>query len=111
SPKKEQVKEPKTEEKTKAPELKTNASIPINKEHKKELQKQQKLFQQLESKIALLNKEKEELAALLADPGTYSDKDKFLATESSFKEKESALNKLNTEYEVVFEKILELEQK
>ncbi|MCB0777597.1 MAG: ABC-F family ATP-binding cassette domain-containing protein [Chitinophagaceae bacterium] len=111
SPKKEQVKEPKTEEKTKAPELKTNASIPINKEHKKELQKQQKLFQQLESKIALLNKEKEELAALLADPDTYSDKDKFLATESSFKEKESALNKLNTEYEVVFEKILELEQK
>src|SRR5262249_26709893 len=36
-------------------------TAPINKETKKELQKQQKIFQQLEEKIAKLNEKKQEL--------------------------------------------------
>jgi ATP-binding cassette subfamily F protein 3 len=45
---------------------------------KKELQKQQRIFQQLEEKIADLNEKKQGLEAALANPATYSDKHKFL---------------------------------
>lgn len=79
------------------------------KEQKKELQKQQKLFQQVEEKIALLIKQKTELEAALADPATYSDKQKFLQTESSYNNITAQLERLNTQYEQVFEKIIELE--
>lgn len=85
--------------------------VSINKEQKKELQKQQRLFQQLEEKIALKNKEKADLENQLIDPGIYSDKNKFMETESLLKKKEAELGKLNAEYEKVFEKLMELEQK
>ena len=84
---------------------------PVNKEHKKELQKQQKIFEQLEEKIALLTKQKGELEAALADPANYSDKQKFLQAESSYNKAAAELQQLNKEYEKVFEKIVELEAK
>jgi ATP-binding cassette, subfamily F, member 3 len=87
------------------------SSQPINKEHKKELQKQQKLFQQLEEKIAALTKQRSELEAALTDPSTYSDKQKFLVAESSYNKASSELDQLNKQYEQVFEKIMELEAK
>ena len=87
------------------------SSQPINKEHKKELQKQQKLFQQLEEKIAVLTKQRSELEAALTDPSTYSDKQKFLVAESSYNKASSELDQLNKQYEQVFEKIMELEAK
>ena len=76
---------------------------------KKELQKQQKIFQQLEEKIGDLNKKKQHLEAALADPATYSDKNKFLQTETEYKKVCDELAIQNSEYEKVFEKILELE--
>ena len=76
---------------------------------KKELQKQQKIFQQLEEKIADLNKKKQHLEAALADPATYSDKNKFLQTETDYKKVCDELAIQNSEYEKVFEKIMELE--
>jgi len=85
------------------------ASAPINKEVKKELQKQQKIFQQLEEKIAALTKQKAELEASLIDPATYSDKSKFLQAETAFKKAEQELAALNRQYEQVFEKIMQLE--
>ena len=91
---------------------KTNESaahLPINKEHKKELQKQQRIFQQLEEQIAALNKKKVELEAALIDPAVYSDKSKFLQAEAAFKKAGDEINSLNAEYEKVFEKIVELE--
>ena len=88
---------------------KSQTSSPINKELKKELQKQQKIFQQLEEKIALLTKQKTELEAALTDPGTYSDKQKFLQAESAYNKASSELDQLNKQYEQVFEKIMELE--
>jgi ATP-binding cassette subfamily F protein 3 len=84
-------------------------SGPINKEVKKELQKQQKIFQQLEEKIATLNKEKKALEASLIDPSTYSDKAKFLQAETAFKKAEQELALLNRQYEEAFEKIMKLE--
>ena len=78
---------------------------------KKELQKQQKIFQQLEEKIADLNKKKQHLEAALADPATYSDKNKFLQTETEYKKVCDELAIQNSEYEKVFEKIMELEDR
>jgi ATP-binding cassette subfamily F protein 3 len=76
---------------------------------KKELQKQQRLFQQLEEKIAGLKERKQQLEAALADHTTYTDKNKFLQTESEYKKVSEELTKLNIEYERIFEKILKLE--
>lgn len=84
--------------------------VVIDKEKKKELQKVQKQFQQLEEQIAKLSTKKEELAASLADPGTYSDKAKFIEAETAYKKAGNELEALNKQYEKVFEKIMEMEQ-
>jgi len=84
--------------------------VVIDKEKKKELQKVQKQFQQLEEQIAKLSTKKEELAASLADPGTYSDKAKFIEAETAYIKAGNELEALNKQYEKVFEKIMEMEQ-
>ena len=86
-------------------------NAPINKEQKKELQKQQKLFQQLEEKVALLTSQKSALEAALTDPATYSDKQKFIQAEAAYNKAAVELEQLNKQYEQVFEKIVELEAK
>lgn len=102
--------EAKAEPKPVAPPVSQPSSAPINKEAKKELQKQQRIFQQLEEKIAHLNKEKTRLEASLADPATYTDKNKFREAEDAYKKAATELSQLNVEYEQVFEKIMELEK-
>lgn len=97
--------------KPQTPNLNPQALQPINKETKKELQKQQKLFQQIEEKIAALIKQKTELESALSDPDTYSDKLKFLETESAYNKTTAELAQMNKQYEKVFEKIMELEAK
>jgi ATP-binding cassette, subfamily F, member 3 len=84
-------------------------NAPINKEQKKELQKQQRIFQQLEEKVANLTKEKNQLEASLSDSSTYSDKNKFIEAETNYKKISAALHAANNEYEIVFEKIVGLE--
>ena len=91
-------------------EKKVNNNSP-NKDFQKELQKTQRLFQQLEEKIAKLNKEKTALEADLALPEIYLEKQKFLTVENKYKENSSQLQKANAEYEKLFEKIMELEEK
>jgi len=105
------VSKPKEENKPAPEPVKQTPAAPINKETKKELQKMQKQFQQLEEKIARLNTEKAALEAQLSDPETYSDKQKFLQTETAYKKAEDELNRSNAEYEKVFERIMELEAK
>jgi ATP-binding cassette, subfamily F, member 3 len=83
----------------------------INKEAQKELQKQQRIFQQLEQKIAEMNKQKTTLEAALAAPDTYSNPDQFKKTEKDYQSVNNQLSQLNKEYEVVFEKLMELEGK
>lgn len=94
-----------------SPESRPQTSIPINKEQKRELQKQQRIFKELEEKIAALNTKKKDLEASLADPSTYSDKEKFLQTEADYKNVSGQLDSLNKEYEKTFERIMELESK
>jgi ATP-binding cassette subfamily F protein 3 len=105
------IKEEKATAKVTAPDPGPRSSLPINKDAKKELQKVQKQFQQIEERIAGLNKKKTDLEAALVDPATYSDKQKFLDAEMAFKKADSELKGLHTEYERLFEKLMELEQK
>src|SRR5690606_13125346 len=85
------------------------SNAPVSKELKKEIQRYQKRFQQLETDINRLKQEKEKLEISLSDPEVYSNKEKFLQTEKAYKQKEEELNRLNREYEEVFEKLMELE--
>ena len=73
------------------------------------MQKQQKIFSQLEEKIAGLKKRTIELEALLASPDTYSDKNKFIKVETEYKQALDQLLLSNQQYEKTFEKIVELE--
>jgi ATP-binding cassette subfamily F protein 3 len=68
------------------------------------------LFQELEAKIATLTKQKSKLEASLADPATYSDKNKFVTAEADYKKTSDELSKANRQYEEVFDKIVELEK-
>ena len=86
-------------------------NTPIDKELKKELQKQQRNLQLLEEKLAALSQQKKTLEDQLALPEIYSDKNKFLTTETEYKKCITALETANREYETVFEKLMELEEK
>jgi ATP-binding cassette subfamily F protein 3 len=77
---------------------------------RKDLQKQQKIFQQLEKKVADLSQQKEELEIQLTKPEIYANGDEFKKTEASYKNALSKLEAANKEYEKVFEKIIELDE-
>ncbi|HQR01337.1 MAG TPA: ATP-binding cassette domain-containing protein, partial [Ferruginibacter sp.] len=84
-------------EKTSQPQpVKNNV---IDKELKKELQKQKNQFNQLEEKIAQLNSEKTKLEADLASPEVYNDKNRFLQTEARYKATQAELAKASAAYE------------
>ena len=89
----------------------TQQRSPVDKEVKKEYQKNKTRFQQIEEQLAQLNKKKAELEITMASPDSYSDKEKFHQTESSYKKVMEELVTLNKEYEIVFEKVMELEEK
>jgi ATP-binding cassette, subfamily F, member 3 len=103
------------------PAVKTEASTSNNKQQttntsadkelKKEYQKHKNRFQQVEEKLAKLNAEKIQLEAAMAAPENYANKDKFHQTETAYKKITAELATLNKEYETVFEKVMELEEK
>ena len=106
---------PKPAAKTEAPIVNTKQQTvnnsPVDKELKKEYQKHKNRFQQIEEKLAQLNKRKAELEAVMASPDAYSNKDKFQQTENEYKKITGELSALDKEYETVFEKVMELEEK
>ncbi len=83
----------------------------VDKELKKEYQKHKNRFHQIEEKLAKLNTSKVELEAAMAAPENYANRDKFQQTETEYKKVASELELLNKEYETVFEKVMELEEK
>ena len=85
------------------------ANKPIDKEAKKELQKQQRILQQQEEQIANLKQQQTQLELDLAAPNIYSDKNKFAATEANYKKVKVQLTTLETAYERQFEVVMELE--
>ena len=84
---------------------------PVDKDVKKEYQKNKNRFQQIEEKLAQLNKDKISLEAQMASPDNYANKNMFHQTETAYKKVTTELTDLNKEYEVVFEKVMELEEK
>ena len=97
--------------KDKAAEVVVAPRLPVDKELKKEYQKNKTRFQQIEEKLAQLNQRKIALEAAMASPDNYANKDKFQNTETDYKAVSSEINLLNKEYEIVFEKVMELEEK
>jgi ATP-binding cassette subfamily F protein 3 len=87
----------------------TTSNPPISKEHKKELQKKQKELAQAEEKLEEIRKRKDSLEAQLADPTTYSDKNKFIQTEADYKKIIEELKSAETRFETLFEKVMEME--
>ncbi|MBO9154260.1 ABC-F family ATP-binding cassette domain-containing protein [Chitinophaga sp. GCM10012297] len=83
----------------------------IDKESQKELQKQQRQMQQLEQQINGLKEKIRQLENEMAAPDIYADKDKFRKTEEAYKKTTADLAKLNGDYESIFEKVMELEEK
>ena len=90
-------------------DAKSAPNTPINKDVKKELQRQQKLFAQLEEKIAQSKTEQKRLEASLGDPEVFSNVNKFSEAEKAYQKITAELDRLNKEYEAVFEQIVELE--
>ncbi len=74
------------------------------------MQKQQKLFQKLEKDVEELNGKKEELERKLAHPDIYANADEFKKTEAAYKEATTRLEAANKEYEIVFEKMISLDE-
>jgi len=83
--------------------------VAIDKDKKKEIQKQQRQFQQLEEQLAALNTKKASLEEALNNPEIYADKKRFQQVESEYAQVGRDLKKANEEYEKAFEKLMELE--
>ena len=105
---KEQNKTEKKQEPVKT-EIPVTKNVPINKEHKKELQRKQKQFQQLEEEISKEKSLLQEIEKQLSHPDTYADKNKFQKAEQDYKSKNSLVLGLEKKYEILFNEILELE--
>ncbi|MEX6686936.1 ATP-binding cassette domain-containing protein [Danxiaibacter flavus] len=86
------------------------ANTPVNRELKKELQRLQKQFSKLEEQINAYNKEKNNFELELANPESYSDKNKFTSLEAGYKSVQQKIAEANKEYEGLFEKIMKLEE-
>ena len=102
------------EEKSQNSEVKIKNSKPkiqnnISPEQKKEIQKLQKQLNKLEEQLNNLTKEKLQIEVALANPESYSDKNKFLGLENNYKTVQQKLEAANKEYENVFEKLMMLE--
>ena len=81
----------------------------LNNDAKKDLQKLKTKFKTLEETVEKLNKSKTSLEAALANPDIYSDKQKFIKAEADYNKAAQDLAAANKEYELLFEKIMELE--
>ncbi len=77
---------------------------PIN----KDLQKQQRRFEQVEKDLANLTEKKARLEADLGAPEVYADRNKFVLAEQAYQECEAQWKVLNKEYEELFEKLMEM---
>lgn len=79
------------------------------KEKQKEEKRIRNKFSKLEEELAQLKTEKEKLEHLLSLPDTYADKNLFQQTESRYKQISTQTEKLQSEYEILFEQLLEFE--
>jgi ATP-binding cassette, subfamily F, member 3 len=79
------------------------------KDSQKELKRVQNQFRKVEEELEAAQKEKLDLENKLGDPDIYANKDKFVATETSYKRNAEKLNSLQKQYEEIFEQMMTLE--
>ncbi|HEY1019450.1 MAG TPA: ATP-binding cassette domain-containing protein [Sediminibacterium sp.] len=84
-------------------------ATPINRELQKELQKEQRRLSNVETQLTKAKEEETRFENALGDPANYADKDKFVKIEADYKKAKAERERLEKEYETVFEKVMELE--
>jgi ATP-binding cassette subfamily F protein 3 len=84
--------------------------VPVNKDAKKQLQKQEKLVVQLEEDMKRLQEDCNRLELQLSAPEIYSDRQKFLVAESEYNKAALNLTIVRQNYDVALEKLMELEE-
>ncbi len=94
----------KAEVKTPAPAKKTMPD-----ESLKALKQAKEEFKKIEERLNKINQTKAALEAELSDPGIYGDKQKFIAAEKKHQEVLAEFKNVNSVYENLFEKIMEME--
>jgi ATP-binding cassette subfamily F protein 3 len=82
---------------------------PVNKELQKELKREQNRLNNLESQIDQAKQEESKLETALGDPANYADRNQFVVIEADYKKAKAKREGLEKEYELVFEKVMELE--
>jgi len=92
----------------KLPEQKA-APVVIKPEAKRELEKQQKLFKQIEEKLARFQMQKADVEKQLASPEIYQSGQKFKETEARYQQLLQQVKETEAQYEKVFESIITLE--
>ncbi len=90
-------------------QVKSEPTISLQKERNREEKKLRNQFDKLEHDLGKMNAEKARLELLLADPGVYSIKEKFQSTESAYQQICLKAGALQTEYEKVFEQLMDFE--
>ena len=83
---------------------------PPNQDQKKEVQQLKSKFKKLEEKIAKQQQETNRLEQALSNPEIYAETQKFTAAENLYKNAQKELEKLNGEYEGIFEQIMKIEE-
>jgi ATP-binding cassette, subfamily F, member 3 len=101
---------PKIENQPPVQQKATEIIQPINKEAKKQFQKQQKLVEQLDGDIKRLQQESDRLELRLSAPEIYADRQKFLVAESEYKKAALSLNVARQQYDVALERLIEMEE-
>ena len=92
----------------KVPEIKHSS---LSRDEQKELQRLQKQIAKLEEKIKEKDAEKTKIELELSSPDSYANMQKFNELDKKYHSIQLELNNMNTEYEGLFEKLLELESK
>lgn len=92
----------------KVPEIKQSS---LSRDEQKELQRLQKQITKLEEKIKEKDAEKTKIELELSSPDSYANMQKFNELDKKYHSIQLELNNMNTEYEGLFEKLLELESK
>ncbi|MBK8774749.1 MAG: ATP-binding cassette domain-containing protein [Chitinophagaceae bacterium] len=105
------------EQKNKKKEIETPKEVkkqpennPPNQDQKKEVQQLKSKFKKLEEKIAKQQQETNRLEQALSNPEIYAETQKFTAAENLYKNAQKELEKLNGEYEGIFEQIMKIEE-
>jgi ATP-binding cassette subfamily F protein 3 len=77
----------------------------------KELQKEQRRLEKLETELAKAREAEQKLEQALGDPTNYADHSRFTVIESDYNKARSQRVQLDRQYEEVFEKVMEMEEK